>query len=38
LTGEVELSGKHVRKDWNAVLHVQPFLETVLAIVEFGDA
>ena len=37
LTGEIELNGKHLGKDWQAVLHLQPFIEVVLAVVEFGN-
>ena len=36
LTGEIELKGKNGGKEWNAVLHTQPFLETLLSLVEFG--
>ncbi|KCZ48504.1 hypothetical protein [Hyphomonas sp. CY54-11-8] len=37
LTGEIELSGRWRNADWEAVLHVQPFVETVLDRIEFGD-
>lgn len=36
LTGEVELSGKHREKIWDAELHVQAFLEVILGQIEFG--
>jgi hypothetical protein len=36
LTGEIELSGKFNRKEWEAVVYTQPFLETVLGLIQFG--
>ena len=36
LTGEIELSGKFNRKEWEAVVYTQPFLETVLVLIQFG--
>jgi hypothetical protein len=36
LTGEVELSGKEYGKPWEAVLHAQPFIETVPERIAFG--
>ena len=35
LTGEIELLGTQAKKEWNAVLHVQPFLEIVLDRIAF---
>ncbi len=37
LTGEIELSGKFGDKNWDAVVYLQPFLETCLSIIEFGN-
>lgn len=37
LTGEIELSGFYKSKEWNAVLHLQPFVEIILGIIEFGN-
>lgn len=37
LTGEIELSGFYKREEWNAVLHLQPFVEIILGIIEFGN-
>jgi hypothetical protein len=36
LTGEIELVGDFRRKTWEAVLHLQPYLETVLGLVKYG--
>jgi hypothetical protein len=36
LTGEIELSGTFRGKPWDAVLHLQPFLETILGLVRYG--
>ncbi len=36
LTGEVELSGADKGSPWNAVLSVQPFVETVIERIAFG--
>lgn len=36
LTGEIELSGTFKGKQWEAVLHLQPFLETILGLVKYG--
>lgn len=36
LTGEIELSGTHFGTDWQAVVYLQPFMEVILSIVEFG--
>jgi hypothetical protein len=36
LTGEVELSGTDRGTPWNAVLYVQPFIETVIERIAFG--
>ena len=37
LTGEIELQGQHRGNNWNAVLHTQQFIETVLDVIEFGS-
>lgn len=36
LTGEIELSGEFRGTVWDAVLYTQPFIETVLGLIEFG--
>lgn len=36
LTGEIELSGAFRSKQWDVVLHVQPFLEGILSLISFG--
>jgi len=36
MTGEIELSGKFRGKKWEAVLHLQPYLETVLGLIKYG--
>lgn len=36
LTGEIEMSGSYQKKEWEAVLSVQPFLEAILDLVAFG--
>jgi hypothetical protein len=36
LNGEVELSGTERSTPWNAVLYVQPFIETVIERIAFG--
>ena len=35
LTGEIELSGKHGDNKWNANIHVQEFIETILDLIRF---
>ena len=35
LEGEIELAGAQGKKDWEAVLFVEHFLETVLGRLEF---
>jgi hypothetical protein len=37
LTGEVELQGTRGGTEWNAVIHLQPFLETILDSIALGD-
>jgi len=37
LTGEIELQGRQGNAEWNAVIHLQPFLETVLDSIALGD-
>jgi hypothetical protein len=37
LTGEIELSGLQRGMPWHAVIYVQPFLETVLGLISYGD-
>ena len=37
LTGEIELQGKWGNAEWTAVIHLQPFLDTVLDSIALGD-
>lgn len=37
LTGEIELSGSYRRSNWEATVFLQPFLEVILDVVEFGN-
>jgi hypothetical protein len=36
LTGELEIMGTNGQTKWNAVLWIQPFVETVIGILSFG--